>query len=170
MGVLSDIRSHMIGLIDGSIAPTSRAIDEGRFVHVNDCVNPPSEAASAPYPFELEDQGAFEPLGVPSTLDGSHVYRGRRIVVRVMYDEDLTDKEARRQVITDDESALRACLEYPRSFDAVASDTGGEGYVNGVVSDSRWAPVERPTPGATRPPNYVLILELVLDVTYREEV
>lgn len=170
MSVMSDARAHLITLLEGTASGITRSIASGRFLHVeDDDEGAPPGMAEAPYPFEIADGGSFEPLGVPATLSGSHVYDGRRLIVRVGYEPSLYAPEALERTVTDDIATIRRCLRDPRSWDAVAIDEDGEGVTNVRVAEDRWGWVDVPTPDATQPPGRTITLEVVLELTIRED-
>ena len=170
MSVVSDVREHLKDLMEGAVSGVPRAIPSGRFIHdESDDEGAAPGTESAPYPFGIYDGGAFEPFNVRSTLSGSHAYRGKRLIVRVGYSPDIAAREERSKTISTDEAAILKCLRHQRSWDAVSVDNGGEGVTDASVESSSFDLVEVETPDASQPPQRLVVLDVVLALTIRED-
>ena len=133
MTVASDVIDRLIALMEGTASPApSRAITQGRFVHTElDQDMTLAAGVNRPYPFGLLDPRKYQPLGTPSTVAASHVWRGQDLLLWVAYSYDEHDRTARYQEVLDDEVTIHRCLSDPMSWLAVT----GAGIVEADEGD-----------------------------------
>ena len=161
--VLPDVIDRLKDLMEGSVSGLSRSISSGRFQHVPfDPGSLLARAVSAPYPFEIEDQGEYQPLDVPSTTSADQIWHGCRWVVRVAYASSPLDQTERLKTLQRDRYEIRRCLGDPLNWLTVT------GIARVVADESvlREAEIIGADADAV---DQLLFLETTLDLTYRED-
>ena len=163
--ILPDVLARLTALMDGTASPPPRrSIPSGRFERVEfDVGSLLQRAVSAPYPYEIEDLGEFQPLEVPSTLAGDQVWHGVRWTVRVAYATSPLASHDRLATVMEDRYAIRRCLGDPMSWltlSGVASVRADEGSIGDVEIIGY---------GGSDDVDVMKVLEITLEIIFRED-
>lgn len=159
--VLPSIVDRMVALMEGSYGSATRAIPARRFVLVQQEVELAlSNASQRPRPFEIIDDGEYQPSDVPSTLSGSQVWHGCRLMVRVGYARQHKNQHTQRQEIQADRFQIRRALGYPPNY------AGVTGYARSVVEEGEISEIALSVESDY---NIMLVLEIPVELTYRED-
>ena len=134
---LTGIITHLVNLLEGKVAGLDRSIPRDRFELVE--FNPEEafpNASEAPYPFEIEDVGSFDPFEATYNTAGNDQYFGASQQIRIVYGLDVHDEHTQRQTVREDRRAIARCLTDSDSWDSAA------GCVKAVWARGDVVPVE----------------------------
>ena len=161
--LLPDIESRIVALLEGTATGVDRSIPAARFKHLPFDPEYALEASSsAPYPFEIEDGGEFQPLDVPSTLAATHVWHGANLTLRVAYAASALQQKTRQATIQEDRTTIRRTLEDPESWLTIS------GFSRCVADQGRIEVGAVPGNESGGDAEVMLVLEVPLELTYRE--
>ena len=161
--ILPDVMDRLIALMKGGVSGLDRPIPASRFEHADWEVDTLlSRAVSAPYPYNVDDIGEFQPADVPSTLSGDQVWHGCQWLIRVAYAASPHNQQERLKTIQRDRYQIRRALSYPLNWLTV----GGLGRV--LIEEGTIDTAEIPG-GEFDDVEILHVLEIPVELTYRED-
>lgn len=160
--VLPTIMDRMVALLEGTPSGVTQAISSGTFTHVPfDAEYGLTASVEAPYPFEIEDTGEFQPADVPSTLAPDNIWHGATLLVRVAYMASPHDAHTRLKTIQQGRYDIRRCLGDPDSFSTLPGFSGAWAEEGAITAAT--------LPGSENEEDVMLLLEVPVNVHFRED-
>ena len=159
MSTLSDIRTAMAEIIEGTLAGGVRLPTAGRFAVVgDDAVVQQADASTTPRPVYVGAGAHVDDPTLPSDVSGDYHWEAREIQVSVLYayTPDLVEIAA-DQVLDDDEAMLKRGLSEPLNIATVT------GWGKCVVRTMREAQRDAQQVEAIK------VLTLICSIAYRED-